>query len=83
MAFTQAPKPQTAPAANTTGISMSVLIAGKSKRSTTRFTLTADAQKRLFGRALNPDTDRMDVLIGRGQDEGRAQAAMSAKRTGG
>lgn len=72
MAFSPAPKLQTAPSASGTGMSMSMLVSAKAKRASVRITINSEAQTRLFGRALKAGEDRVDVLIGRGQDEGRA-----------
>ncbi|WP_104019117.1 hypothetical protein [Roseovarius nitratireducens] len=77
MAFTAVPKLETTAAGNSTGISMSMSVSPKGRRATVRITLNADAQKRLFNRALNPETDKVDVLIGRGVDEGHAKIVLN------
>jgi len=79
MGFTPAPKIATASKAAATGISMSLSEVSKTRLAVVRLTFNAEAQNRLFGRAINPETDRMELLIGRGQDEGRAQIRLCAE----
>jgi|GEM_PF-1692477 len=79
MGFTPAPKIATASKAAATGISMSLSEGSKTRLAVVRLTFNAETQNRLFGRAINPETDRMELLIGRGQDEGRAQIRLCAE----
>lgn len=69
MSFTPAP-PLPAPAPPGTGISLGLSVTGRSKKVTARVNFTASAQVETFGRAIDTEKDRADVLVGRGQDEG-------------
>lgn len=70
MTFSPAPQlPAPAPAG--TGISLSVQVS--KRNSTARLILTTAAQERVFGGPLNPEKDRVTVMVGRGSDEGKLQ----------
>lgn len=55
----------------TSGVSISISEPKEDRPRVVRLSFTADAQKKYFGRLLNDETDRFEVLRGDGPDRGK------------